>query len=70
MLPGTTTGGRRARVELEDDAADLDVVTRLEAGRLERVDHAHAAQAVLDVRQRLLVLEVVAGDQALDRARR
>ena len=32
-------------------------------------DHAHPPQPVLDVGQRLLVLEVVAGDQALDRAR-
>ena len=63
-------GGRLSGVELEHDAADLDVVARLEARRLERADHAHAAQAVLDVRQRLLVLEVVARDQALDRARR
>ena len=33
---------------------------------LELADHAHAAQRLLDVRQRLLVLEVVARDQALD----
>ena len=33
---------------------------------LERGDHAHAPQPVLDVRERLLVLEVVARDQPLD----
>ena len=33
-------------------------------------DHAHAAQPVLDVRERLLVLEVVAREQALDRVAR
>ena len=48
--------------------ADLDVVARLEPGRLERPDHADRAQALLDVAQRLLVLEVVAGDQPLDPA--
>ena len=57
-----TSGG----VELEHDAADLDVVARLEPCALERGDHAHPAQAALDVGQRLLVLEVVARDQALD----
>ena len=58
---------RQPRVELEDDAADLDVVAGLEPARLERGDHAHPAQAVLDVRERLVVLEVVAGDQPVDR---
>src|SRR4051794_16610763 len=59
--------GASAGVELEDDAADLDVVAGLEALRLERGDHAHAAEPVLDVRERLLTLEVVAGDEAVDR---
>src|SRR3954471_15849184 len=49
---------RRARVELEDDAADLDVVAGLESCSLQRVDHAHALQAALDVGLRLLVLHV------------
>ena len=48
---------------------DLDVVARLEARGLERADHAHAPQAPLDVDQRVLVVEVVAGDQPVDRAR-
>ena len=60
----------RAGVELEDHAADLDVVAGLEARRLERADHAHAAQAPLDVGERLLVVEVVAREQPLDAARR
>ena len=55
-----------AGIELEDDPADLDVVAGLETGRLERIDHAERAQALLDVAKRLLVVEVVAGDQALD----
>src|SRR3954452_11705725 len=58
---------RRAGIQLEDHAADLDVVAGLESLRLERRDDAHAPQPVLDVGQRLLVLEVVPGDQALDR---
>src|SRR4051794_31197119 len=68
----TTTAGirgrleRRAGVQLEDDAADLDVVAGFEAGGLERGDHAHASEPLLDVRERLLVLEVVAGDEAGD----
>src|SRR4029079_11529292 len=57
-----TLGG----VELEHHAAELDVVARFEPLCLERGDHAHAAQAVLDVRERLVVLEVVAGDQGVD----
>ena len=46
---------------------DLDVVAGLEARRLERAITPMRAQAVLDVRERLLVLEVVARDQPLDR---
>src|ERR671928_94463 len=57
-----------SRMQLEHDAPDLDVVARLEPGRLERAHDAHPVQAPLDVRQRLLVVEVVAGEQprALD----
>src|SRR4051794_41273625 len=57
---------RRPGVELEHDARDLDVVAGGEPGSLERADDAEAVQAALDVRERLLVLEVVAGDQAVD----
>ena len=53
-------------VELEDDARDLDVVAGLEARGLERADHAHRAQALLDVGERLVVVEVVAREQPLD----
>src|SRR3954454_24080176 len=54
--PSLTTaraiGARRlSGVQLEDDARDLDVVARLEAGGLQRADHAHAPQAPLDVDQ-------------------
>src|ERR1044072_1987997 len=57
------TAGTVGGVELERHAAQLDVVARFEPLGLERGDHAHAPQAVLDVRERLVVLEVVAGDQ-------
>src|SRR3954468_3368754 len=59
-------GERLSGVQLEDDARDLDVVPRLEAGGLQRPHHAHAPQAALDVDQRVLVVEVVARDQAVD----
>src|SRR4051794_3533946 len=58
---------RSAGVELEDDPRDLDVVAGLESFSLERGDDAHPAQPVLDVGERLVVLEVVTGDQAIDR---
>ena len=61
---------RLARVELEHDPAELDVVAGLEPARLERRDHAHPAQPVLDVGERLVVLQVVARDQPVDRRRR
>src|SRR5436190_18799455 len=57
---------RRARVELEHHAADLDVVAGLEAGRLERADHADRAQALLEIAQRVLVADVVPRHEALD----
>src|SRR4051812_31594271 len=59
----TTATGTSGGIQLEDDAADLDVVAGLEPRPLERPDHAHPPQAVLDERLRLLVLEVPAGDQ-------
>src|SRR4051794_29803707 len=61
MTPRTLGG-----VELEHHATELDVVARFEPLRLERGDHAHAPEAVLDVRERLVVREVVACDQAVD----
>ena len=57
---------RPTRVQLEHDPAHLHVVAGREAGVLERADHAEAVQALLDVDHRLLVLDVVAGDQAVD----
>src|SRR5215218_9980282 len=62
----TSATGLLSGIELEDDTADLDVVAGLEAGGLQRADDAHPVQAVLDVGERLVVLEVVAGEQALD----
>src|SRR5438477_11916164 len=38
----TVGGSLRPRVQLEDDAADLDVVARLEARLLQRLHHADA----------------------------
>src|SRR3954451_1822420 len=48
---GTLEG--RARVQLEDGAADLDLVPRLESCPLERLDHAHPVQPPLHQRLRL-----------------
>src|SRR4051812_33821113 len=59
---GTVLGG----IQLEDDAADLDIIARFEPGALQRADHAHPSQPLLDQRLRLLVLEVPAHDQAID----
>ena len=55
------------RVELEDSPCKLHVIAGLEAGLLERADHAHLAQPLLDVAERLLVLDVVPREQPLDR---
>src|SRR5271170_131653 len=60
--------GALARVELERDAGDQHLVARLEAVRLELLDHADRAQAVLDVRERVLVVEVEALYEPLDAA--
>src|SRR5438270_2728466 len=54
------------RIQLERHPADLHVVARLEARRLERPDDAQPAQPVLHVFERLVVLGVVARDQPLD----
>src|SRR3954453_21310430 len=54
----TTATGTLGGVQLEDDAADLDVVPGLDPRPLERADHAHPPQPRLDERLRLLVLEV------------
>ena len=53
-------------IELERHTGDLDIVARLESLRLECTDHADAAQAPLEVRERLLVVEVIARNQAFD----
>ena len=53
-------------VELERHTCDLDVVARLKALILERADHADTAQPPLEVRQRVLVLEVIARDEPFD----
>src|SRR5665811_686687 len=49
-----------ARVELKRDAGDLDLISRLEPLGLERPEHADAAQATLEIRHRIVVLDVVA----------
>src|SRR3954452_7013348 len=63
----TTATGTSGRGQLEDGAADPDVVACLEARPLQGGDDPHAVQAALDVSLRLLVLEVPAQEQALDR---
>src|SRR5215216_4392299 len=64
-IPSVLPKGR-ARVEFEDGARDLHFVTGLEARRLEGAQHAHGAQALLDVAHRLLVVGVMAGQEPLD----
>src|SRR5437588_6297430 len=56
MCAADGSAKRSRRVELEDHSADLHVVARGEARSLERDDHPDCPEAVLDVRQRLLVL--------------
>src|SRR4051812_33872013 len=63
-----TARSLRTRMELEHDAADLHVVARLEPGLLERADHPDALERPLHVRERLVVLQVVARDQPVDAA--
>src|SRR3954470_23401448 len=65
MPAGYATGrpGPLLRIEFEDDPGDLDIVSWLKATVVQRVDDAHLAQTVLDVRQRVLVFEVMPGDQ-------
>src|SRR6202035_3104540 len=55
-----------ARVQLERDSPDHDVVTGLETLCLEGVNHADRLQAAFEVCQGLLVVEVEAGHQPLD----
>ena len=57
---------QRTGIELEHDPGDLHVVSRLEARGLERLDHAEGAQALLDVAHRLIVVDVVARDEAIE----
>src|SRR5438309_2282479 len=56
----------RTRVELEAHAPDLDLVAGLETLGDERLDHAYAPQPALEVRHRILVLDVEARQQPLD----
>src|ERR1700739_862639 len=59
---------RLGGVELEGDAADLDLVARLEARPPEPPDRPDAPQPPLEVVHRVLVLDVVAREQHLDAA--
>src|ERR1700753_1682779 len=56
----------RLRIQLEGHAGDLDLVAGLEPLGLERAQHPDALEPPLEVRQRLLVVEVVTGQQPLD----
>ncbi len=53
-------------VEVEDNACDFDLVPRLEAGLQQRVDHADSAKPPLEMRERLVVVEVVAREKTID----
>src|SRR4051794_37214496 len=65
-MPGRILGAeRRAGVELEHRAGDLHVVPGRESRRLEALDHAERAQPLLDVRERVGVVDVVSREQAL-----
>src|SRR4051812_38755568 len=55
-----------SRVEFELEVADDHLVTRLEAGPLERRDHPDLSKTAFQVVEGLRVLEVVAGHQELD----
>src|SRR3954469_2230303 len=57
---------RRPGVELEHRAPDLHVVAGLEAGRLEPPEHAQGPQPLLDVGERLGVVDVVALEEPFD----
>src|SRR5439155_17883173 len=59
-----------ARIEIERDFPDLHLVPRLKTLALELFDHAHRPETVLDVGERVGVLEIVAPNQALDRVPR
>src|SRR3954447_4711856 len=64
----TTVMAPSSRVQLEFEIADDHLVAGLEPGPLERGDHADLTQPVLQVVERLLVLEVVTRHQQLDAA--
>src|SRR5215471_16469991 len=60
------TATRSLWIELEHDTGDFDIVAGLKPLLLQRGDDAHAPQPALDMGQGLVVVEVVACDQALD----
>src|SRR4051794_32648186 len=62
----TLSAERRAGMELEHRPGDLHVVAGLEARGLQLADHADRAQALLDVGERLVVVDVVASEEPLD----
>src|ERR1035438_3429423 len=74
LMPGAylppRAGLRRARrsggVGIERDARDLDLIARLEALRLQRLQHADPSQPALQIRHRVLVVDLVARQQSLD----
>src|SRR5919106_3634833 len=61
-------GGSSGRVELELDLAHQDLVAGLETHPLKGGDHPDLPQTLLEVVERLGVLEVMTGDQQLDAA--
>src|SRR5579875_3776343 len=56
----------RVGIEVERDPGDLDLVPGAEALGLQLAEHPDPLQAPLEVREGLLVVEVIAGEQPLD----
>src|ERR671911_1621230 len=57
--------GRGSGVQLERDVPDPHLVAGLEAGVPKRLEHPDLAQALLEIRERLVIREVVTRDQDL-----
>jgi hypothetical protein len=61
-LPAQRSRARLGRIHFEDHASNRNLVTGLEARFSQGVDHAHPPQPLLDLSQRLVILDVVAGE--------
>lgn len=72
LAPGRSCGSvwvdRRVWVELERHSRDLEGISWRKALLLERAQHADPTKTRLHIRHRILVVNVVAGQQSLDAA--